>query len=111
MQCEQADVHAPLVTVREALQFSAALRMTAGCSSSSSSDSSASVSRAVAVAAAVDEVLEWVELTGLAGRLLGTPGELMSENSKAVAPRAAVWILRVGSVWCCCCVGRVSERK
>lgn len=78
LQCEQADIHVPLATVREALQFSAALRLTATptTGSSSSSSSSSSKSRSVAVAAAVDEVLQLVELEPLAGRLVGTPGEL-----------------------------------
>jgi hypothetical protein len=62
-----------LATVREALEFSAALRLTAGKSNSSSSGAA----RSVHVAAAVDEVLNLVELEPLAGRLVGTPGEFV----------------------------------
>jgi hypothetical protein len=73
-QCEQADIHVPLATVREALEFSAALRLTAGNRSSSGAG------RSVHVAAAVDELLRLVELEPLAARLVGTPGELVTDN-------------------------------
>jgi ABC-type multidrug transport system ATPase subunit len=68
LQCEQADIHSPLATVREALAFSASLRLKTQTGASSPS-------RAVAVAAAVDEVLQLVDLEHLAGRLVGTPGK------------------------------------
>ncbi|KAF8073262.1 ABCG35 [Scenedesmus sp. PABB004] len=55
---EQADIHAPLATVSESLEFSAALRAPRG------SDWRAHVA----------EVLEVVELAPLAQRLVGTPG-------------------------------------
>ena len=58
---EQQDVHAPLTTVREALTFSAALRLP---------DSVASAVRS----AFVSEVLELLELVDIADRKVGAPG-------------------------------------
>ena len=59
--CEQSDVHMPLATVREALDFSARLRLPADVSTERR-------------AAFVDEVLALLELTDAAGRLVGAPG-------------------------------------
>jgi ABC-type multidrug transport system ATPase subunit/ABC-type multidrug transport system permease subunit len=59
--CEQMDVHTPLATVAEALHFSAALRLPAGVSPA-------------ARAAFVAEVIELLELSPLASRLVGEAG-------------------------------------
>lgn len=61
--CEQSDVHMPLATVREALLFSAQLRLPSDISSSRRE-------------AFVDEVLALLELTSASGRLVGIPGSL-----------------------------------
>lgn len=68
MQCEQADIHVPLTTVREALEFSAALRLQTPRVTDAGS-------RAALVAAAVERTLAAVDLTSLSARLVGTPGE------------------------------------
>ncbi len=65
---EQNDIHHPLTTVREALQFSAALRLPPSVD-------------AATRAAFVEEVLELLELTSAAGRLVGRPGD-----ANALAP-------------------------
>jgi len=59
--CEQADVHLPYTTVREALHFSAALRLPASLSQE-------------ARAAFVQENLDLLELTSVEGRLVGEVG-------------------------------------
>ena len=58
---EQTDIHSPLATVREALEFSAALRLPASVS-------------AAARCAMVSETLALLELEGLAARKVGAPG-------------------------------------
>ena len=60
--CEQQDVHSPLATVTEALQFSAALRLPGSVSADTR-------------AAFISEVTDLLELRPLAGRLIGMPGE------------------------------------
>jgi ATP-binding cassette, subfamily G (WHITE), member 2, SNQ2 len=60
IKVEQMDVHTPLTTVREALLFSATLRAPRGTD----------------VVDVVDRVLDMVDLTPLAGRLVGSPGAL-----------------------------------
>mmetsp|Transcript_17709 Transcript_17709/g.49550 ORF Transcript_17709/g.49550 Transcript_17709/m.49550 type:complete len:1558 (-) Transcript_17709:317-4990(-) len=59
--CEQMDIHIPYCTVREALEFSANLRL------------DASVDRARAMTY-VDEVMTMVDLWPIANRTIGTPG-------------------------------------
>ncbi|XP_058208543.1 pleiotropic drug resistance protein 1-like [Rhododendron vialii] len=59
--CEQTDIHSPHVTVYEALQYSAWLRLPAKVNSA-------------AKKMFVDEVMELVELTPLKGALVGLPG-------------------------------------
>ena len=59
--CEQSDVHMPLATVREALDFSARLRLPADVTAQRRE-------------AFVDEVIGLLELTNEAGRLVGAPG-------------------------------------
>ena len=59
--CEQTDLHMPLTTVREALDFSAELRLPASVT-------------AAQRAAYVDEVMALLELAPLAGAKVGNPG-------------------------------------
>ena len=59
--CEQTDLHMPLTTVREALEFSAELRLPASVS-------------AAQRGAYVDEVMALLELTPLAAAKVGNPG-------------------------------------
>ena len=58
---EQQDVHAPLTTVREALAFSAALRLPGSVTSAQRADF-------------VEEVLHLLELADIADRKVGAPG-------------------------------------
>lgn len=60
--CEQQDMHSPLTTVTEALQFSAALRLPSSVDAGTR-------------ACFIDEVTDLLELRPLAGRLIGMPGE------------------------------------
>lgn len=58
---EQFDVHSPTATIREALEFSARLRL----------DASVKYDKAVAV---VDEVLEITDLSDIQQSIVGIPG-------------------------------------
>jgi hypothetical protein len=95
LQCEQADIHTPLTTVREALTFSATLRL-------KTQTGAGSPSHGVTVAAAVDEVMQLVDLQPLAGRLVGSAGTY--GHLQNVRPLVHLRALQVQKCPCVQCV-------